>query len=135
MSQRMYVVCQQLIANNIELVSATGWNGYQAQGRGVIFIDGSSFDSLDAVPAGNPMVYVSDKQMIENEGGWPSEDMAGVVKKYDPETEVIVVIKWRNQVGIYRMKSPIAPPVAYENLKGILTRNEANRSEMIFLDT
>ena len=134
MSQRMYVVCQQLIANNIELVSATAWDGYQKAGRGVIFIDGSVVDSPEPIP-NNPMSYVSDQQMVENEGGWPSPDMAGVVTKYDPESEIIVVIKWRGEVGIYRLRSPIAPPVAFERLKDVFTPHENRSSEMIFLDS
>jgi hypothetical protein len=134
MSQRMYVVCQQLIANNIELVSATAWEGYQQAGRGVIFIDGGMVDSLETVP-GNPMSYVSDQHMVENEGGWPSPDMAGVVSKYDPESEMIIVIKWRGEVGIYRLRSPIAPPVAFEHLKHIFARPESHSSELIFLDS
>ena len=134
MSQRMYVVCQQLIANNIELVSATGWDGYQKAGRGVILIDGGLDDSLEAIPD-NPMSYISDHQMVEEEGGWPSQDMAGVVGKYDPEKEIIVVIKWRGEVGIYRLRSPIPPPVAFERLKDRFARRQSHTSELVFLDS
>jgi hypothetical protein len=130
----MYVVCQQLIANNIELVSATAWDGYRKAGRGVIFIDGSLVDNLEEVP-GNPMSYVSDEHMVENEDGWPSPDMAGVVSKYDPESEMIIVIKWRGEVGIYRLRSPIAPPVAFERLKHLFAMPESQNSELIFLDS
>lgn len=134
MSQRMYVVCQQLIANNIELMSATAWDGYQKAGRGVIFIDGGQVDDLETASS-NPMSYVSDQHMVENEGGWPSPDMAGVVGKYDPECEMIIVIKWRGEVGIYRLRSPIAPPVAFERLEHLFARPESHSSEMIFLDS
>ena len=128
MSERVYVVSQQLIANNIELISATSWAGYQQEGRGLILIDGGSVES--AAPGG-PLMYVSDKHMRAQEDGWPSEEMAGVVEKYNPEQEIIVVIKWRGEVGIYRLKSPIAPPLAYEQLRNVLVRSADQNSEII----
>jgi hypothetical protein len=111
-------VSQQLIANNIELISAKSWEGYQQEGCGVILIDGGTLDDLDVSP--NPLVYLPDKKVQETEEGWPSENIAGVVEKYNPNSEVIVVIKWRGEVGVYRLKPPTPPPVAYENLKGDL---------------
>jgi hypothetical protein len=100
----------------------------------VIFIDGGQVESVEAVP-NNPMSYISDRQMVEEEDGWPSPDMAGVVNNYDPETEIIVVIKWRGEVGIYRLKSPIAPPTAYESLKSVFSGNHNQSAELIFLDS
>ena len=119
MGDRVYVVSQQLIANNIELISAKSWEGYQQEGRGILLIDSGTFDGLDAAP--NPLTYISDKQIQETVAGWPAERVTGLVKQYDPENEMIVVVKWRGEVGGYRLKPPIAPPVAYEKLKNILS--------------
>ncbi len=115
MSQRVYIVSQQLIANNIELISATSWDGYQRKGRGVIFIDGETADN--PASAGSPLAYVSEKEAQETREGWPFENMADMVKTYNPDSEVIVLIKWRGEFGIYRFKPPISPPAAYEGLK------------------
>ena len=118
MSQRMYIVSQQLIANNIDLISATSWNGYQKQGRGIVLIDGGTAADLET--AASPLVYVTEEKAQASDNGWPSEDVAGLVKKYVPDSEVIVVVKWRGQVGVYRFKPPVAPPNAYEGLKHMM---------------
>ncbi len=109
------MVSQQLIANNIELISAASWDGYQREGRGVIFIDGETTDT--PASAGAPLTYVSEKEAQETREGWPFENMTAMVKTYNPNSEVIVLIKWRGEFGIYRFKPPISPPAAYEGLK------------------
>lgn len=119
MSQRVYLVSQQLIANNIELISATSWAGYQEKGRGVVLIEGGTGDNLPTVGTG-PLVYVSDKETQETEEGWPIEDLASLVKIYNPDSEVVVLVKWRGELGIYRFKPPTPPPLAYESLKKTL---------------
>ena len=118
MSQRVYLVSQQLIANNLELISATSWQGYQQQGRGVVLIDGETVDQLELT--GPPLVYVSGQQSQQKNEDWPVEQIAGLLEKYDPDTEVIVVVKWRGEVGIYRFKPAMSPPVAYQSLNETL---------------
>jgi hypothetical protein len=133
MSQRVYIVSQQLIANNIELISARCWQGYQDEGRGVILIDGSMLDGAE-VPA-DPMTYLSEKKVTETGEGWPSENVAYVVEKYVPESEVIVVVKWRGHVGVYRLKSPTPPPTAYSRMKDVLTGKTAYRPNITLFDS
>ncbi len=119
MSQRMYIVSQQLIANNVNLISATSWDGYQKAGRGAVLIDAETLDKLEVVE--RPLVYVSEQEAQETRGGWPSEQAAGMIKTYQPDSEVIVIIRWRGEVGAFRFKPPISPPVAYEGLKQTLS--------------
>jgi len=130
MSQRVYLVSQQLIANNVELIAAKSWEGYQQVGRGVILIDGGTQEAISP----NPMAYLSGKQVQEAEEDWPSENIARVVEKYIPESEMIVVVKWRGQVGMYRLKPPTAPPAAYENCKEILA-GTIHRSNLTLLES
>lgn len=130
MSQRVYMVSQQLIANNVELIAAKCWEGYQQAGRGVILIDGGTMEAMSP----NPMVYLSGQQVREAEEGWPSENIAKVIEKYIPESEMIVVVKWRGEVGMYRLKPPIAPPTAFENCKEILA-GTVHRSNLTLLDS
>lgn len=111
LSQRVYVVSQQLIAANIERISAVSWEGYQRDGRGAVVIDAEAADTLEG--AAGPLVYVSDDEVQQTGRGWPSEEVAGIVRAYDPENEVIVIVKWRGEVGVYRFKSPTSPPMAH----------------------
>ncbi len=133
MSQRVYVVSQQLIANNIEIISAKCWEGYQKEGRGVIVIEGSILDSLEVSP--DPMVYLSEKKIKETEEEWPSENVPYVVERYVPENEINVVVKWRGQVGVYRLRPPTPPPTAYERMKDILIGKKPYGTNITLFDT
>jgi hypothetical protein len=115
-SQRRYIVSQNLIAANVDRISAVSWDGYQKAGRGVVLIEGEEADEK-RLQVG-PLVFLSDTEAQEVRGGWPIEDVADIVKGYDPESEVIVIVRWRNGIGAYRFKPPIAPPAAYERLMG-----------------
>jgi hypothetical protein len=114
LSQRIYIVSQSLIAANIERISAVSWDGYQKAGRGAVLIEGEEADEK-RLQVG-PLVYLSDTEAQEERGGWPVQDVADIVKIYDPENEVIVIVRWRNGIGAYRFKPPIAPPAAYKSL-------------------
>ncbi len=130
MSQRVYIVSQQLIANNIELIAAKSWEGHQQEGRGVVLIDGGTLEAMSP----NPLTYLSEKYIQETGSGWPSENITGLLEKYNPESEIIVVIKWRGEVGVYRLKPPIAPPVAYEHCKDVLA-GKVHRSTLTFYNS
>ena len=114
MSQRRYIISQNLIAANIDRISAVSWDGYQKAGRGAVLIEGEQADEK-RLQVG-PLVYLSDTEAQEERGGWPIDDVTDIVKVYDPENEVIVIVRWRNGIGAYRFKPPIAPPTAYERL-------------------
>lgn len=129
MSQRVYMVSQQLIANNVELIAAKSWEGYRQVGRGVILIDGGTLEAMSP----EPMAYLSTEQVQEAKEEWPAENIGKVLEKYVPETEMIVVVKWRGEVGMYRLKPPIAPPTAYENCKEILA-GAVHRANLTLLD-
>lgn len=116
MSQRRYIVSQNLIAANIDRISALSWDGYQKAGRGVVLIEGEEADEK-RLQVG-PLVYLSDTEAQEERDGWPIEEVAEIVKIYDPKSEVIVIIRWHNGIGAYRFKPPSAPPAAYKRLMG-----------------
>jgi hypothetical protein len=114
-SQRRYIVSQNLIAANVERISAVSWHGYQQAGRGVVLIDGEAVDEK-RLQIG-PLTYVSDTEAQEERGGWPTQEVGDVLQVYDPEQEVVVMVRWRDGIGVYRFKSPVTPPAAYERLK------------------
>lgn len=114
MSQHRYIVSQNLIAANVDCISAFSWDGYQKTGRGVVLIDGEEVDEK-RLQVG-PLVYVSDREAQADRDGWPGAKVTDIVKDYDPEREVIVIVRWRNDADAYRFKPPIAPPAAYNRL-------------------
>lgn len=118
MSQRRYIVSQTLIAANIDRISAVSWHGYHKAGRGIVLIDGEAADekSLEL----GPLVYLSESEAQDSMGGWPIPEVEDIVKVYDPEIEVIVIVRWRSGIGAYRFKPPISPPTAYEGFKEFL---------------
>jgi hypothetical protein len=103
-----------LIAANVDRISAVSWDGYQKVGRGVVLIEGEEADEKKLKVG--PLIYLSDTEAQAERGGWPIADVADILKDYDPESEVIVVVRWRDGKGAYRFKPPIAPPAAYRSL-------------------
>lgn len=118
MSQRRYVINQQLIAANVELISAMSWYGYQREGRGAVLITRETADDLEV--ARGPLAYMSDQRAQEIGDSWPSKDVAGMVKEYSPDSEVIVMLRGPASLDVYRFKPATPPPAAYESLKEAL---------------
>lgn len=112
MSQDRHIISQNLIAANVDRISAVSWDGYQKAGRGVLLIYGEEADEK-RLQVG-PLVYHSEAEG----GGWPTEEVADIVKDYDPEREVIVIVRWRDDTDVYRFRPPMAPPAAYKRLMG-----------------
>jgi hypothetical protein len=115
-SQDRHTISQNLIAANVDHISAISWDGYQKAGRGVVLIYGEEADEK-RLQAG-PLVYLSEAEAQAEGDGWPTEEVADIVKDYDPEREVIVIVRWRDDTDAYRFKPPIAPPAAYKMLMG-----------------
>ena len=82
----------------------------------------------------NVLKLVTDDYFILS-SGIPDTPLGFVLGKYDPEREINVVIKWRGEVGIYRLRSPLPPPVAFERLKDKFARRQSHTSELVFLDS
>jgi hypothetical protein len=115
-SQDRHTFSQNLIAANVDRISAISWDGYQKAGRGVVLIYGEEADEK-RLQIG-PLVYFSEAEAQAEGDGWPTEEVADIVKDYDPEREVIVIVRWRDDTDAYRFKPPIAPPAAYKMLMG-----------------
>jgi hypothetical protein len=121
-SQDRHTISQNLIAANVDHISAVSWDGYQKEGRGVVVIYGEEADEK-RLQAG-PLVFLSEAEAQAEGDGWPTEEVAGIVNDYDPEREVIVIVRWRDDTDAYRFKPPIAPPAAYKMLMGAGDREE-----------
>ena len=116
MCQDRHTISQNLIAANVDSISAVSWDGYQKAGRGVVVIYGEEADEK-RLQAG-PLVFLSEAEAQAQGEGWPDEEVAGIVRDYDPEREVIVIVRWRDDTDAYCFRPPIAPPAAYKRLMG-----------------
>jgi hypothetical protein len=117
-SQDRRTFSQNLIAANVDRISAVSWDGYQKAGRGVVVIYGEEADE-ERLQAG-PLVFLSEAEA----DSWPTQEVAGIVKDYGPEREVIVIVRWRDDTDAYHFKPPIAPPAAHKMLMEADDREE-----------
>jgi hypothetical protein len=106
--------------NHIEFVrsqwrdfAAFAWQKYLSEGRGALVIDlrraAKSAESLHV-----PIHYVADlSERLDKLGGWPSEEIAEVVREYDPEQDVVLVfLRLDGEVLHYNVSDELTPPSA-----------------------
>lgn len=95
--------------------AAFAWGKYLTLGRGALVVDLRS-----ATKTGQgvhvPSYYVADgSEQLAKRGGWPSEEIAGVIKDYDPEQDVVFLfLRLNNEVFYYNASDELTPPGAYE---------------------
>lgn len=108
----------QFIKNGWPSLAALAWDKYRAEGRGVVVIFtnraidiGAGFDGLVV-----PSTYIAEESNALNEmGGWPSHEVAWMVRRYDPEQEVIFLFIGPNDQREFERvacQSNLAPPQA-----------------------
>lgn len=95
--------------------AAFAWEKYQAEGRGAVIIDlkratrsGSRFQV--------PTFYVADgSERLRERGGWPSEEVAELIRDYDPTQDVLfIVLRLDGDQFHYNASDQPAPPKAYK---------------------
>lgn len=95
--------------------AAFAWEKYQSQGRGAIVVD-----LRHATATGStinvPTVYVAEgSDQLARLGGWPNEEVAEVVRDYDPALDVIFIfLRLDGDVFHYNVSDELTPPQAYE---------------------
>ena len=95
--------------------AAFAWRKYQSEGRGAIVVDLSKAAKRDE-SLQVPTYYVadgSDRLLIR--GGWPSGEIAEVIKDYDPELDVVFIfVRLNGEVFHYNVSDELTPPQAYQ---------------------
>ena len=95
-------------------ILAFGWRGYQAGGRGAVFIHlvlSVTVPTADHALA-HPMAYLQESQLALKIAPWeePALEMLG---RYDPERQVVVLLYDGSKVEIMLIASPhMTPPRA-----------------------
>jgi hypothetical protein len=94
--------------------AAFAWRKYLSEGRGAVVIDllkaSTSEKGLQV-----PTYYVADgSERLSQRGGWPNDEIAGVVRDYDPEQDVVFVyVRLDGDTFYYNASDELSPPQAY----------------------
>jgi hypothetical protein len=95
--------------------AAFAWGKYLSEGRGAVVVD-----LMKALKSGEklqvPTYYVADgSERLSKRGGWPNEEIADVVKEYDPEQDVVFIfLRLDGDVFHYNASDELTPPQAYQ---------------------
>ena len=95
--------------------AAFAWEKYLAEGRGAVVIDLRNSSRT----AGNlyvPTYYVADgSERLTKRGGWPDEEVAEIIREYDPEQDVVfIVLRLDGDLFYYNVSDELDPRRAYE---------------------
>ena len=91
------------------------WEKYRREGRGAIVVD-LRHASVEGAAINVPTVYVAEgSDKLARRGGWPSEEVAEVIRDYDPAQDVIFIfLRLDGDVFHYNVSDELTPPLAYE---------------------
>lgn len=95
--------------------AAFAWEKFSIEGRGAVVVDLRKASRL-AANMNVPAYYVADgSERLSARGGWPSEEIAEVIKEYDPQQDVVFVfLRLNGDVFHYNVSDELTPPKAYE---------------------
>ena len=104
---------QSLIRNQWPEFAALAWKKYKEEGRGAIVLDfrnATRSGSMFTVPT----FFVSEaSEGFVKRGGWPSEEVAEIVRTYDPELDVIfLALRADGDCFHYNVSDDPTPPEA-----------------------
>jgi hypothetical protein len=96
--------------------AAFAWEKFQREGRGAIVVD-LRHASVEGSAINVPTVYVAEgSDKLARRGGWPNEEVAEVIRDYDPAQDVIFIfLRLDGDVFHYNVSDELTPPLAYEN--------------------
>ena len=94
--------------------AAFAWEKYSNEGRGAVVVDlckaSRSVASLRV-----PTYYIADgSERLAIRGGWPSEEIAELIRDYDPEQDVVFIFRRVDgDVFHYNVSDELTPPQAH----------------------
>ena len=96
-------------------LAAFAWEKYQSEGRGAIVVD-LRHATVEESRINVPTVYVAEGgKRLAQRGGWPNEEVAEVIRDYDPAQDVVFIfLRLDGDVFHYNVTDELTPPQAYE---------------------
>lgn len=94
--------------------AAFAWEKYSSEGRGAVVVDLRNA-SKSGANLRVPTYYVADgSERLAIRGGWPSKEIAEVIKEYDPEQDVVFIfLRLDGCVFHYNASDELRPPEAH----------------------
>lgn len=95
--------------------AAFAWGKYQSEGRGAVVVDlmraSKSGEHLQV-----PTYYIAEgTKRLSALGGWPNDEIADLVKEYDPEQDVVFIfLRLDGDVFHYNASDELTPVLAYQ---------------------
>jgi hypothetical protein len=113
---------QKLLRSEWREFAAFAWGKYLSEGRGAIIINLRQ-GRLSGSKLQVPTSYLAEgSQRLAKLGGWPGEEVAQIVRQYDPEQDVVFLfLRLDGDVFHYLVSDELTPPQAY--------REEADRRQ------
>jgi hypothetical protein len=109
---------QEFLATHCEQHAAVAWDGYMQKGRGVLVLNLAQ--AKLGVMGGEwaiPIEYIAEYDpVVDERGGWPVEQVPDVIRRYDPQTEIVVLVIERDGAAHVTRIGNMAmnPPQAYQ---------------------
>jgi hypothetical protein len=102
------------IKSQWRVFAAFAWEKYQSEGRGAIIVD-LRHATVTGKAINVPTVYVAEgSDKLVRRGGWPSEEVAEVIRDYDPAQDVIFLfLRLDGDVFHYNVSDELTPPQAH----------------------
>jgi hypothetical protein len=96
-------------------IAAVARTGYREQGRGAVFMfEDAILEVASGAAPGLTVEYVADgSEALVRRGGWPTEGHAALVRDYDPQRTMIVLVGRRiggRDIFTYKMLCDEPPP-------------------------
>jgi|SRR5205085_2705281 len=100
-------------------LAAFAWEKYNREGRGAVVVD-LRRATVEGSAINVPTVYVAEgSDKLARRGGWPSDEIAEVVRDYDPEQDVVFLfLRLDGDVFHYNVSDELTPPLASQQAKG-----------------
>jgi hypothetical protein len=97
-------------------LAAFAWEKYQSEGRGAVVID-LKRASKNGTRFQVPTYYLAEEsERLRERGGWPSEEVAEVIRDYDPRQDVVFIfLRLKGEAVHYNASDEMTPPKAYES--------------------
>lgn len=104
---------QTLIRAQWRDFASFAWRRYLSEGRGAIVID-MSRGAEEGAHFQVPSYYVAERgEKLARLGGWPNEEVAEVVREYDPEQDVVFIfLTLKGEALYYLVSDELTPPEA-----------------------
>ncbi|HXG92953.1 MAG TPA: hypothetical protein VNN73_11380 [Blastocatellia bacterium] len=95
-------------------LAAFAWQKYLSEGRGAVVVDLRNA-STDGPNLNVPTFYIAEaSERLAKLGGWPNQEIAEVVRDYDPEQDVVFIfLRLDGDIYHYNVSDELTPPKAH----------------------